>query len=169
MLCVLVPMQSLKRKFWQTMPECFFAHLGGCEGRLVKAHLVPKQTLKREFRTRSVFADIPVIGEDAVDRAVWDTRCWRWMCGGPTGIGGHHGAYDAYQIRLSCSGCKGMGQTSSETGEPIPRGSLRADIAECAYCDGRGTAWPEDFLEFLREYDIEWMADKYATESTRRA
>jgi hypothetical protein len=30
-------------------------------------------------------------------------------------------------------------------------------------------AWPEDFLEFLREHDLEWMADKYATESTRRA
>jgi hypothetical protein len=104
-------------------PECFFVHLGGCEGRLVKAHLVPKQTIRRELRPRS--------SSWAVEAAVNDPRCWRPMCGGPTGIGGHHGAYDAYQIRLH--------------------------------------AWPEDFLEFLREYDIEFLAEKYATESTRRA
>jgi hypothetical protein len=102
------------------MPECFFAHRGGCEGRLVRAHLVPRQAIKRE-----------VVIVARRKRAVDDSRSWRWMCGGPTGIGGHHGAYDAYQIRLH--------------------------------------AWPEDFLQFLREYGIEWMADKYATESTRRA
>jgi hypothetical protein len=101
------------------VPECFFAHLGGCQGRLVKAHLVPKQAIRRE---------VPKADECGVP---WDDRAWRWMCGGPTGIGGHHGAYDAYQIRLH--------------------------------------AWPEDFLRFLCEYDIEWMAEKYATESTRRA
>jgi hypothetical protein len=105
-------------------PECFFAHLGGCEGRLVKAHLVPKQTLKRELHLDKTFPN-PLT-------PIWDSRCWRWMCGGwGYGSSGHHGAYDAYQIRLH--------------------------------------AWPEDFLEFLREYDIEWMADRYATESTRRA
>jgi hypothetical protein len=108
-------------------PECFFAHLGGCEGRLVKAHLVPKQTLRREL----VMYRIEEEGEGVdADIVIWDPRCWRPMCGGPTGIGGHHGAYDAYQIRLH--------------------------------------AWPEDFLEFLREYDIGWMAERYATESSRR-
>jgi hypothetical protein len=97
------------------MPECFFAHLGGCEGRLV-----PKQTIRRE---------VPKADECGV---VWDERCWRWMCGGwGYGSSGHHGAYDAYQIRLH--------------------------------------AWPEDFLQFLAEYGIEWMADRYATETTRRA
>jgi hypothetical protein len=109
------------------MPECFFAHLGGCEGRLVKAHLVPKQTLKRELR------ELPSGRWTTADERfaiVDDPRCWRPMCGGPTGIGGHHGAYDSYQIRLH--------------------------------------AWPEDFLEFLREYDIGWMAERYATESSRR-
>jgi hypothetical protein len=134
------------------MPECFFAHRVGrcpdcgrrslaeegatcsncgellawdrCEGRLVKAHLVPKQTLKRELHLDKTFPN-PLT-------PIWDSRCWRWMCGGwGYGSSGHHGAYDAYQIRLH--------------------------------------AWPEDFLEFLREYDIEWMADRYATESTRRA
>jgi hypothetical protein len=111
-------------------PECFFAHLGGCEGRLVKAHLVPKSRLKielaDELRRRSGG------GTGGFYSLLYDPRCWRWMCGGYSyGNTGHHGAYDAYQIRLH--------------------------------------AWPEDFLEFLREHDIEWMADKYATESTRRA
>ena len=118
------------------MPECFFAHLGGCEGQLVRAHLIPKQSLKREIGARidphcqyvprfcpygSACADC---GESEVLRAVWDLRCWRWMCGGVTGIGGHHGAFDAKQIRLD--------------------------------------EWPEDFLEFLRAYGIEWMAEAYA-------
>jgi hypothetical protein len=107
-------------------PECFFAHLGGCEGRLVKAHLVPKQTIRRELvhrKPKALYVD--------PEEIVWDSRCWRWMCGGwGYGSSGHHGAYDAYQIRLH--------------------------------------AWPEDFLEFLREYDIEFLAEKYATESTRR-
>jgi hypothetical protein len=25
---------------------------------------------------------------------LWDARCWVWMCGGPTGVGGHHGMLD---------------------------------------------------------------------------
>jgi hypothetical protein len=72
------------------MPKCFFAHLGGCEGRLVKAHLVPKSRLKQELRQRHI----------AINDVIWDERCWRFMCGGITGIGGHHGAYDAKQIRI---------------------------------------------------------------------
>lgn len=82
--------------------ECFFAHLGGCQGRLVKAHLIPKQRIRREL----VPARYPA-GSSArkrfrerVDGAVWDSRCWAWMCGGATGLGGHHGAFDAKQIEL---------------------------------------------------------------------
>jgi hypothetical protein len=105
-------------------PECFFAYLGKCQPQtMVKAHLVPKNRLAQELRTR--------LSYDGLDAAIWDTRAWRWMCGGISKINGCHGAYDAYQIRLH--------------------------------------AWPEDFLRFLCEYDIEWMAEKYATESTRRA
>jgi hypothetical protein len=111
-------------------PECFFAHLGGCEGRLVKAHLVPKSVLKREWQTARYHGRLST--EVHIGDMIDDCRCWRWMCGGlGYGNSGHHGMYDQYQIRLH--------------------------------------AWPEDFLEFLREHDIEWMADKYATESTRRA
>ena len=75
------------------MPECFFAHLGGCEGRLVKAHLIPKQRIKREVR-------VPSWDVGKYQDVIWDPRVWVPMCGGPTGIGGHHGAFDAKQIRL---------------------------------------------------------------------
>jgi hypothetical protein len=79
------------------MPECFFAHLGGCEGRLVKAHLIPKQRIKREafYRFKEDW------GHKRLREHIWDPRCWAWMCGGPTGIGGHHGQFDAKQIRLN--------------------------------------------------------------------
>jgi hypothetical protein len=49
---------------------------GPCDGWLVRAHLIPKQLLKREH----------------VDP--WDPRAWVPVCGGPTGIGGHHGQLD---------------------------------------------------------------------------
>lgn len=49
---------------------------GPCDGREVRAHLIPKQLLKRE-------------GLDP-----WDSRVWVLMCGGPTGVGGHHGQLD---------------------------------------------------------------------------
>lgn len=131
----------------------------------MKAHLVPKQTLKREFPQGAVFVremgadapswlpydprmsfmiqyDIPGGGFKAVGpvnetaeasgpprrdqkEIVWDPRCWRWMCGGPTGLGGHHGQYDAKQIR-------------------IPPEQV-----------------PPDLLAYLAEYDLEWMIEAY--------
>ena len=75
------------------MPECFFHHLGGCEGRLVKAHLIPKQRIKRERWSKL----LPVSRRQSI---IWDPRVWVPMCGGLTGIGGHHGAFDAKQIRI---------------------------------------------------------------------
>lgn len=47
-----------------------------CEGRLVRCHLIPKQVIQ------------------AAGGKVWDRRAWVWGCGGPTGIGGHHGMLD---------------------------------------------------------------------------
>jgi hypothetical protein len=47
-----------------------------CDGRLVRCHLIPKQKIQHA-------------GGD-----VWDPRSWVWGCGGPTGIGGHHGMLD---------------------------------------------------------------------------
>jgi hypothetical protein len=49
---------------------------GPCDGRLVKAHLIPKQLLRRER--------LPL----------WPDEVWVPMCGGISGIGGHHGQLD---------------------------------------------------------------------------
>lgn len=68
-----------------------------CEGELVRCHLIPRQVLKKA-------------GAD-----VNDPRSWVWGCGGPTGIGGHHGMLDhSKQLRL-------------------PRASLPSGIEELAY------------------------------------
>lgn len=77
------------------MPECFFKHLSACDGRLIRAHLIPKGRMRRHFKYE--------LGMDAdeIERTIWDSRVWVPMCGGPTGIGGHHGAFDACQIRLN--------------------------------------------------------------------
>lgn len=64
-----------------TQPSCWFARLPGasaCDGRLVRCHLIPRQTIRREV-SRS---------------AVLDIRTWVWGCGGPMGVGGHHGMLD---------------------------------------------------------------------------
>lgn len=51
-----------------------------CRGRLVRAHLIPRQTLSREL--------------NASDKVIADPRGWVWACGGPTGAQGHHGELD---------------------------------------------------------------------------
>lgn len=66
-------------------PRCWFASLpdaGPCDGRLVRCHLLPQQLLRREVGSgwRKVAAD---------------PRSWVWGCGGPVGIGGHHGQLDS--------------------------------------------------------------------------
>lgn len=61
--------------------SCWFAALPGagpCDGRLRKCHLIPAQTVRRE------------VGK----RYAWDPAVWVWGCGGPTGVGGHHGRLD---------------------------------------------------------------------------
>jgi hypothetical protein len=72
-------------------PACFLASYGvfergempACDGRLIRAHLIPKQLLKRE-------------GCDE-----WEPRSWVMACGGPQGNGGHHGMFDtARTIRV---------------------------------------------------------------------
>lgn len=59
---------------------CFLAEFSDkpCDGRLVKAHLLPRQLLKREH----------------VEHAITDPRSWVWACGGPMGNAGHHGMLD---------------------------------------------------------------------------
>lgn len=47
-----------------------------CHGKLIKAHLIPKQILRRCVHD-------PM-----------DPRSWVWACGGLVGLGGHHGQFD---------------------------------------------------------------------------
>lgn len=69
-------------------PRCFFIDFpdaGPCDGRLVRAHLVKQQVLTREGHGRRRH----------------DPRSWVWCCGGPTGIGGHHGMLDrSLKVRI---------------------------------------------------------------------
>ncbi|HWJ49569.1 MAG TPA: hypothetical protein VNR42_01035 [Solirubrobacteraceae bacterium] len=93
---------------------CFFAGRDGagpCEGSLIRAHLVDKQKIRQTFR-KGAWKD----GDSWVNRlpfealtdpetaAGWthlsldeildDRRCWTPMCGGLTGLTGHHGRFD---------------------------------------------------------------------------
>jgi hypothetical protein len=68
---------------------CWFARLpdaGPCDGGLVRCHLISKQLLKREFPHGFEGRALAVLQADP--------RSWVWGCGGPTGIGGHHGQLD---------------------------------------------------------------------------
>jgi hypothetical protein len=63
--------------------QCFFhgwPEAGPCDGRLIRAHLIRRQVLKREL--------------NAGRRLLEDPRLWVWCCGGPTGCSGHHGMLD---------------------------------------------------------------------------
>jgi hypothetical protein len=87
--------QTHKSDLWPTigppMRYCWlelngFMELGDpmppCEGQLVRAHLIPKQQL------------LKAVPAERSGEIVNDTRGWVWACGGPTGIGGHHGMFD---------------------------------------------------------------------------
>lgn len=63
-----------------------------CEGQLIRAHLIPKQRIRRELRGRHD------LGYDGLDAAIWDPRVWVPACGGPTGCSGHHGVFDGRQL-----------------------------------------------------------------------
>lgn len=62
---------------------CWFTKIPGvesreCDGKLRRCHLIRKQVIDKE----APLAD------------PWDERVWVWGCGGPTGVGGHHGKLD---------------------------------------------------------------------------
>jgi hypothetical protein len=62
---------------------CWLARFAStpCDGGLVRCHLLPRQLLRRELKSRW--------------RAVAaDERSWVFGCGGPMGNGGHHGELD---------------------------------------------------------------------------
>jgi hypothetical protein len=67
--------------------RCFFEgwpDVGPCDGRLIKAHLIKRQTLTRE----------------GYGRLIHDRRTWVPCCGGPQGNAGHHGRLDGGQLRI---------------------------------------------------------------------
>jgi hypothetical protein len=67
-----------ERRHWDG--GCWFVRFADtpCDGRLVRCHLISRQQLRR--------AGYPELVEDP--------RTWVPGCGGPTGIGGHHGQLD---------------------------------------------------------------------------
>lgn len=97
--------------------KCFFEareDAGGCSGQLVRAHLIKRQVLTREFKHGCVYEGgqwWPLErGEDqhdlqfrSLDDLISDERSWVAMCGGPMGDGGHHGvAYpDGWQLVIT--------------------------------------------------------------------
>jgi hypothetical protein len=92
---------------------CFFKGwpgAGPCDGALIRAHLLPRQLLKREFPQGVAFCDergrwVDARGEFAYDddkglrmrslrELCDDENAWIPCCGGPMGVSGHHGMLD---------------------------------------------------------------------------
>lgn len=101
-------------------PSCFFAgfeDVTACDGRLVRAHLISKQELRKAF-PKGAWKDgdfwLPRLPFEALtdtetaagwthrtlDELQADPRVWVPCCGGMTGIGGHHGQLDNPNSRL---------------------------------------------------------------------
>jgi hypothetical protein len=84
------------------MTGCWLAPFSDrpCDGdRGVKAHLIPKSPLRTEVvarRHKELGRRWPASARERLElhAILWDPRVWVWACGGPTGIGGHHGAFD---------------------------------------------------------------------------
>lgn len=75
---------------------CFFKGRPGwgpCDGRLVGAHVLSRDFLKRELRARLTPAELA--------RVLRDKRNIVDACGGPMGNGGHHGIFDSRKLRIA--------------------------------------------------------------------
>jgi hypothetical protein len=64
-----------------------------CDGQLVRVHLIPRQRMKKSW------SEIRHRWPGTLDQLIADPRSWVLGCGGPTGVGGHHGELD-YSRRL---------------------------------------------------------------------
>lgn len=81
---------------------CFFKGwpgAGPCDGKLIPAHLIPKQLIRREVcsaRTTCSSGRWPVTVDQRAElaRILWDVRVVVPCCGGPMGLSGHHGMLD---------------------------------------------------------------------------
>ena len=78
------------------MSACWLAQFAStpCDGRLVKAHLIPRQLLRRECPNGFTVEDEDGAYTIALDKLIEDRSTWVWACGGPMGDGGHHGMLD---------------------------------------------------------------------------
>lgn len=90
-------------------PTCQLAQFSRrpCEGRLVRCHLIDRQIIRREFesyvrREADRLGKPPGLAlhvtQPIIEAAVNNWRTWVWGCGGLHGNGGHHGAFDNWQI-----------------------------------------------------------------------
>lgn len=80
------------------MTGCWFARelglpAGSCDGELVRAHLLPKEKIRREIARRPM---PPALRRETV----WDPRLLVPACGGPMGNGGHHGQFDSWALSV---------------------------------------------------------------------
>lgn len=84
---------------------CFFADRSSCDGYLIRAHLIPRQLIKREFpygalfddgrwRRATRYEDRYDLAHRTVDELINDERTWVPCCGGLQGNSGHHGQLD---------------------------------------------------------------------------
>lgn len=67
-----------------------------CEGRLVRCHLLPRQEIRRVWRSahHGAGSDRAYLPWKTMRDAMDDPRSWVWGCGGGLGVGGHHGMLD---------------------------------------------------------------------------
>lgn len=61
--------------------------MSSCDGRLIRAHLLPRDLLR-------LYADKHLFTFREQTMLEWEPRGWVWACGGPTGCGGHHHEFD---------------------------------------------------------------------------
>jgi hypothetical protein len=79
---------------------------GPCDGRLVRAHLIPAQRVRREVISARLAAGAhsgwpSTVAERAeLAKIVWDERVFVPICGGAMGQGGHHGMLDGRQLKV---------------------------------------------------------------------
>jgi hypothetical protein len=73
---------------------CYLARFSKkpCNGRIVKAHLIPRRHLRQQFhRLRRLGVDLPwANAQELID----DPATWVPACGGVVGNSGHHGELD---------------------------------------------------------------------------
>lgn len=85
-----------------------------CDGALVRCHLLPRMVLKKEFPYGVIegvdgswrpspnrsSAFVEGLSYRSLRSLIKDPASWVWGCGGPTGLGGHHGQFDTLRLAV---------------------------------------------------------------------